>query len=256
MELLDKVALVTGGAHRVGKAIALALASQGMDIAFTYRSSAGAAERTLQEIEALGVQALALPNDQADPGQVVAAMQAMAERFGRLDVLVNSAAILQEKPLDEITLDDWNATIDINLRGPFLFTQQAARLMLKSGAVPPQRRTDSRNPHGVIINISDESALMPYPGAVHHTVSKAGLVALTKVTALALAPHIHVHAIVPGAVLKPSDWDEERWQALAQDVPLAKLGSPDDVTGALLYLLSAQYATGQVIAVDGGTTIR
>ena len=254
MDLKGKVALVTGGAHRLGKAIALALAGQGMDVAFTYRSSAGPAQQTQAEIEALGVQALAIRCDQADPTQVATTVKAIAARFGRVDVLVNSAAILQEKSLDEITLEDWNATIDINLRGPFLFTQQAVPLML--GLDIPDYSIGKPITGGVIVNISDESALAPYPGAVHHTVSKAGLLALTKVTALALAPHIRVHAIVPGAVLKPPDWDKERWQALAENVPLAELGSPDDVVGALLYLLSADYATGQVIAVDGGTTIR
>lgn len=237
----NPVALVTGGAHRVGKAIALALAGRGMDIAFTYRSSAGPAQRTRQDIEALGVQALTARCDQADPSQIAETLDVVYQRFGRLDVLVNSAAILQEKPLAEITLDDWNATIDINLRGPFLFTQRAAPLMTNGS---------------VIINVSDESALTPYPAAVHHTVSKAGLVALTKVTALALAPRIRVHAIIPGAVLKPADWDDGRWHELAGNIPLARLGSPADVTGALLYLLTADYATGQVIAVDGGTTIR
>jgi pteridine reductase len=212
-----------------------------MHIAFTYRSSARAAEHTSRDIGALGPRALAVRCDQSDPSQVQKAVETVARHFGHLDVLVNSAAILQEKPMAALTLNDWNATLDINLRGPFLFTQLATPLMQPRG--------------GVIINIADESALAPYPGAVHHTVSKAGLVALTKVTALALAPQIRVNAIVPGAVLKPTDWEDERWQALADNVPLAKLGSPDDVTGALLYLLKAPYATGQVIAVDGGTTI-
>jgi NAD(P)-dependent dehydrogenase (short-subunit alcohol dehydrogenase family) len=241
LEIRDRIALVTGGAHRVGKAIALALAREGAHVAITYHTSAEQANQTAAEIEACSVGALAVSCDQSDPAQVVAVFDALKARWERLDILINSAAIMQQKPFLDITPEDWDATLDINLKGPFLFSQHAGRMMVTHAQAG-----------GVIINIADEAGLSPWPRYVHHSVSKAGVIMLTKATALALAPHVRVNAIAPGPVLKPQGWTEERWDTLRLDTPLDRLGSPQDVVDAVLYLIRAEFVTGQVLVVDGG----
>lgn len=247
MEPRNRVALVTGGAHRVGRAIALALAEAGAHTIITYLSTAEAAEATLREIEALGVQAHAARLDQRDAAQIETLFADVRERFGRLDILVNSAAIMERKPVLEITPDDWDRVLDTNLRGPFFVAQAAARLMCES---PPQ------DEQGCIVNIADLAALHPWPSYVAHTVSKSGLVALTKALALALAPSIRVNAIAPGAVLKPQDWSDGRWREVAERIPLARAGTPQDVAQAVVYLVRSNFVTGQLLVLDGGRELR
>jgi pteridine reductase len=242
MEIRERFALVTGGAHRVGKAIALALAREGAHVALTYHTSADAARQTADEINVCGVQSLALQCDQSDPAHIAAVFEALKDRWGWLDILINSAAIMQRKNFLDITVQDWDATLDTNLRGPFLFCQHAARMMIERGA-------------GVILNIADEVGLTPWPRYVHHSVSKAGAIMLTQAAALALAPAIRVNAIAPGPVLKPPDWTDERWDKLRSATPLDRLGSPQDVVDAALYLIRAEYVTGQVLVVDGGRVL-
>lgn len=239
MEMRDRIALVTGGAHRVGKAIALALAREGAHVVVTYHASAEQAQQAVAEIEGCGVGGLAVQCDQSNPAQVAAVFDVLKEKWERLDILVNSAAIMQSKPFLDITPQDWDATLDINLKGPFLFSQQAGRMMLKQG-------------QGVIINIADEAGLTPWPRDVHHSVSKAGVIMLTKATALALAPKVRVNAIAPGPVLKPEGWTDERWDTLRPSTPLDRLGSPQAVCEAVLYLIRAEFVTGHVLVVDGG----
>ncbi|HEY4688566.1 MAG TPA: SDR family oxidoreductase [Anaerolineae bacterium] len=250
MEPRNRVALVTGGAHRVGKSIALALAGAGAHTIITYLSAVGEATRTLREIEALGVQALSMRLDQRDPAQIEALFGRVRERFGRLDILVNSAAIMERKPVFDITPDDWDRVLDTNLRGPFFVAQAAARLMIESHSAEANRTP------GCIVNIADLAALHPWPSYLAHTVSKAGLVALTKALALALAPSIRVNAIAPGAVLKPAGWSDARWEQLAQNVPLNRTGTPDDVAQAVLYLVRSEFVTGQLLVLDGGRELR
>jgi len=242
LEIRDRVALVTGGAHRVGRAVARALARQGAHVAITYHASAEQAGQAVAEIKALDVEALAVQCDQSEPARVAAVFDAIKDTWGRLDILINSAAIMQQKTFLDITPEDWDATLDINLKGPFLFSQHAVRMMLVQGA-------------GVIINIADEAGLTPWPRYVHHSVSKAGVVMLTKATALALAPQVRVNAIAPGPVLKPQGWTEERWDTLRPATPLDRLGSPQDVCEAVLYLVRADFVTGHVLVVDGGRTV-
>lgn len=242
MELKGSIFLVTGGAHRVGKAIALALAGEGAHVAITYRASAGPAQETVRELEACGVRALALPCDQSDPAQVERVFRAVLAEFGRLDGLVNSASIMQEVPFLQATLQDWDASININLRGPFLFSQAAGGWMLAHGG-------------GAIINIIDESAVSPTRHFVLHSVSKSGLWMLTRSSALALAPAVRVNAVLPGPVLIPQDWPEERWEGLADSTPLRRLGTPGDVARAVVYLAREEYITGQMVVVDGGRTL-
>jgi NAD(P)-dependent dehydrogenase (short-subunit alcohol dehydrogenase family) len=243
MNIKDQVFLVTGGAHRVGKAIAIAIAQEGGNIAFTYNSSEDSAKKTCAELEALGVQALSMRCDQSEPSQIPEAVEAVLERFGRLDGLINSAGIMQEVGnFFDITPADWDLTMNINARGPFLFTQTAARWMLAHDG-------------GVVVNIIDESAINPGAFLMQHAASKSALWMLTRSSALALAPTIRVNAVLPGAVLKPPTWTEERWQSLTPSVPLKKLGTAEDVARAVVYLVKEEYITGQMIVVDGGSSL-
>jgi NAD(P)-dependent dehydrogenase (short-subunit alcohol dehydrogenase family) len=191
LDIRDRVALVTGGAHRVGRSIALALAREGAHVAITYHASADKAQRTVAEIEACGVGGLAVQCDQSDATQVSAVFDAIQARWGRLDILVNSAAIMQQKPFLDITPQDWDTTIGINLTGPFLFSQHAGRMMLA-------RSSTTGETSGVIVNIADEAGLTPWPRYVHHSISKAGVIMLARAAALALAPKVRVNAVAPG----------------------------------------------------------
>ena len=241
MEIRDRIALVTGGAHRVGRSIALTLAREGAHVAITYHASADEGQQTVAEIKACGAGGLAVRCDQSDPAQVAAVFDAIQAQWGRLDILVNSAAIMQQKLFLDITPQDWDATLGVNLTGPFLFSQYAGRMMLAQSASG-----------GVIINIADEAGLTPWPRYVHHSVSKAGVIMLTRAAALALAPEVRVNAIAPGPVLKPEGWTDERWETLRPSTPLDRLGSPQDVIEAVLYLIRAEFVTGHVLVVDGG----
>jgi NAD(P)-dependent dehydrogenase (short-subunit alcohol dehydrogenase family) len=243
MSLNNRVMLVTGGAHRVGKAIAVALASEGARVGFTYNSSEESAKKTRDELDRLTPGAWMMRCDQSDPGQIEATMQAALANYGRLDGLVNSASIMQEKTFFEIGVEDWDLTLNINARGPFFFTQLAGKWMLEHGG-------------GAIVNIIDESAVGPTSGYIHHGASKSALWMLTRSSALILAPSIRVNAVLPGAVLKPPNWEEERWQSLKRNIPLKKLGTAEDVARAVVYLMEEEFITGQMIVVDGGSTLR
>ncbi len=243
MDLSGRCVLVTGGAHRVGKAIALKLARMGAArVVFTYNSSEEAADNTAQEIRSLGCEVLAIRCDQSDIQQIDAAIELVRQKFGRLDVLVNSASVLLEAEFDDVTAETWNQVLNINARGPFFFMQKAARLMMTGDG-------------GVVINIIDESVLKPALIWVHHGASKAALWNITRTGAAALAPKIRVNAVLPGAVLKPPDYSDERWNGLIPGIPLQKLGSAEDVCQAIEYLIHADFVTGQMIVVDGGATV-
>jgi NAD(P)-dependent dehydrogenase (short-subunit alcohol dehydrogenase family) len=246
MNLTDKVALVTGSAHRVGKAIALALVEQGAHIVVHYGSAAEAAQEAVQVFEALGVRALPVQADLRDPDQIASLFAAVANHFGRLDVLVNSAANFVKKPFEETTLDDWKAIMQTNIRAPFFCTQHAARLM---------RRVDRpKGESALIVNIADLSGIYPWKGYGAHGISKAGIIHLTKVSALELGPGVRVNAIAPGAVLPPPGMDPagEAWQTMGDQVPLKRTGDPRDVAQTVVYLAQNDYITGAVIPVDGG----
>lgn len=242
MKLHNSVMLVTGGAHRVGKAIALALAGEKARMAFTYSSSEAAAKETLAELKAMGVDALALRCDQSIPEQITQTVYTVMEYFGRIDGLVNSASIFPEKKFFETTPQDWDNALNINTRGPFFFTQAVAAGMLERDG-------------GAIVNIIDESAFAPSRGCIQHGISKTGLWMMTRSCALVLAPKIRVNAVMPGAVLIPQGWSEERWQSLAAKIPLQKLGTAEDVARAVVYLMKEDYITGQMIGVDGGSSL-
>lgn len=244
MDLSGRCVLVTGGAHRVGKAITLTLAKMGVNqVVFTYNSSTEAAEKTAEEIRAFGCEVLAVRCDQSEISQIDQVVDLIKSKFGRLDVLINSASVLFEADFFTVTPESWEQVLNINARGPFFFMQKAAPLMQSLDG-------------GVIINIIDESVLKPALRWVHHSASKAALWNITRSGAMALAPKIRVNAVLPGAVLKPPDYSDEDWQGLVSGIPLAKLGSAEDVCQAVEYLVKADFVTGQMIVVDGGATVQ
>ena len=243
MRLEGAGALVTGAGRRVGQAIAVGLARAGCDVAVHYHGSASGAEQTARAIRGAGKRAELLQADLNDPQAARGLADQAARVLKRLDVLVNSAAIMVRQPVEEVTPESWDATLDLNLRATFFVSQ---------GAIPHLRRAK-----GKIVNIADLAGLEPWPAYVPHCVSKAGVVMLTKALARALAPDIAVNAVAPGAVLLPEDWDEQSGEHIRETTPLNRLGTPADVVAAVRFLLAdTDFATGAVLVVDGGRLIR
>lgn len=243
--MTGQVAVVTGAAHRVGRAIALELARAGVHVLVHYfRTSDDAVKETLHDVKSLGVDAIPVRADLSAPEGVDAIFAAVREHFGRLNILVNSASNFQRRQLLDVTLDEWDETMRINLTAPFLCTQHAIRLM-----------RENQPPGGVIVNILDRGALEPWVDYAHHGVSKAGLLALTQVTAAGYAPDIRANAVIPGLVLKPDGMDEARWQRYARATPLGRSGTAEDVGRAVVYLASEDFLTGVVLRVDGGASL-
>jgi len=234
-----KTALVTGGAVRVGRAMTLALARSGANVVVHYNSSAGPAEETAAAARALGVEALIVQADIGDPEAVAGLVRAVEATFGGVDILVNSASPFVRKQLHETTLADWHFVLGALLDGPFLLAQAYAPGMMARGA-------------GVIVNILDQAAFAPSPAYLAHSVGKHGLLGLTRNLAVALAPSVRVNAIAPGPVLPPPGYTPEQNDRIADKTLLQRWGSPDDVVKALLYLIDADYVTGDVLFVDGG----
>lgn len=231
--------LVTGGAHRLGRAIVEGLADDGARVAVHYHRSEGHA---LDVTRRLGDRAVLLQADLSEATAAAALPVRAAEALGGLDVLVNSAAILVRQPLGSVEPEDWDRVMDLNLRAYFFAAQGAAPFL--------------RQARGHIINISDIAAFDPWPAFIPHCVSKAGVEMLTKGLAAALAPEVTVNGIAPGAVLVPEGWTPEAKDARAAELPMGRLGDPADVLHAVRYLLDARYATGTTVVVDGGHLVR
>jgi pteridine reductase len=243
MDLRGKVALVTGGARRVGRSIALALAERGAHIALHYNSGTVEADATAAELRELGAQVALLQGDLSD-AEIASALPARAEAsLGGLNIVINSAAMMVRTPIGEVTPAVWQSMFDLNLRAPFFIAQAAAPLLRKQ-------------PGGVIVNVADLAAYETWPAYVPHGITKAGVVQMTRGLARALAPDIRVNAVAPGAVLLPDDWSQETADRLIATTPLGRLGSADDVAHAVVFLCEADYVTGDVIIVDGGRHIR
>ena len=243
MELQGRVALVTGAGRRLGRAMARALADRGMTVAIHFHASAEGAGELQEEIERAGGRAVCFSADLTDPDAARHLPEQVVDRLGRLDVLVNSAAVMHHLTFEETTPEQWDAIHALNLRAVFFCTQ---------GAAPALRAAQ-----GKVVNLADLAGLEPWPGFVAHSVSKAGVVMLTKVLALSLAPEVTVNAIAPGAVLVPEDYSGEERERLARSTPLRRLGSPADVIAALLYLLQGgDFVTGQTLVADGGRLIK
>ena len=244
--LTGKVALVTGGAIRVGRVICMALASRGANIAFTYLPGEPA-EEACAEIAAAApageaTSVLALPLDVREPGAPQQVVEQVVARFGRLDILVNNASVWLRAPFLDITRDAWQAALDINLTGPFLMSQAVAPQMLKQES-------------GLIVSITDLSAYQTWTGYAHHAATKAGLVALTRVMAAELAPHVRVNAIAPGTVLLPEGAGEAKVNWAVQNSLLKRVGRPEDVARTVLFLVDSDFTTGAVYFVDGGRAL-
>lgn len=242
MELTDTVALITGAAQRVGRTIALTLAGKGAHIAFTYLDDSEPWRQTQADIESLGVRCLALPLDVRRVEQPAAVVGQIIQTWGRIDVLVNNASIWLSAPFLDISLEDWRTALDVNLTGPFLVAQAVARHMVSQQA-------------GLIINITDLSAFQTWPNSAHHAAGKAGLVALTRVMAVELAPHVRVNAIAPGTVLLPPNASEAKRRWAEDNSLLKRIGSPEDVARTVLFLVEMDFATGAVYFIDGGRSL-
>ncbi len=242
MDLKGRVALVTGAGTRVGRVIALALGKVGMRVAVHYSGSEKGARETADEIIRGGSDARTLPGDLIDPATAPRLVEHTVKVFGSLDVLVNSAAVMLRTPVGEVLVEDWDAMFALNLRAPFFLCQSAARAMRDRG--------------GAIVNIADLAAFETWRVYIPHSITKAGVVQMTRGLAHALAPKIRVNAIAPGPVLLPEGWTQEQTDKLVSTTPLGRLGSPEDVAHAVLYLLGADYVTGETIIVDGGRHVR
>jgi NAD(P)-dependent dehydrogenase (short-subunit alcohol dehydrogenase family) len=234
------LALVTGGAHRLGKAFALALARMGYSIALHYRGSVTEAEHTAKEIRALGVDCIEIRADLTNPQKVDFLFSMVDEFNAPLKILVNSAAVMPVGNPRELQLRDWDSALDLNLRAPFLLAQQASRRMTTGG---------------LIVNITDIGAQKSWSRYPSYSVSKAGLESLTKLLARALAPSIRVNAIAPGLVLSSDVVSQEQWNKLVEKLPLKRAATLDEITSTLEFLIHNEYITGQTIVVDGGYSL-
>jgi pteridine reductase len=234
----NKVALVTGGAVRIGRALSLGLANQGFDIAAHYHSSEREAASLESEVNATGRDCLTVRADLAQADQVEGVVSAVKQRFGRLDLLVNSASTFHEQPLFEAGPEEWDQVMAVNLRAPFLLSRAAEGMLREGGAS--------------IVNIVDVSAFEPWLRYPHHAVSKAGLLHLTRVMARYLAPDVRVNAVAPGTVLPPEDSSAEDIERERLGTLVERLGSPEDVVEAVLFLERSAFISGEVLVVDGG----
>jgi pteridine reductase len=241
VEIEGRVALVTGAGTRVGRVIALALGKAGMRVGVHYARSEKGAREVAEQIIAAGSDARTLPGDLTDPATAPRLVEHTAKVFGGFDVLVNSAAVMMRTPVGEVLVEDWDAMFALNLRAPFFLSQAAARAM---------------RDNGVIVNIADLAAFETWKGYIPHSITKAGLVQMTRGLAHALAPKIRVNAVAPGSVLLPEGWTQEQADKLISTTPLGRLGSAEDVAQAVMYLICADYVTGETIIVDGGRHVR
>lgn len=235
------VALVTGAGQRVGQAIAIALGGQGWRVAVHHHGSAGGANDTVARIRDAGGEARAIGADLRRAEAASTLVAAVIETFGRLDVLVNSAASMVRTPIGATSAETFDEIIALNLRAPFLVAQAAA-VVMRDG--------------GVIVNIADHMAREPWPDYIVHGVSKAGVEALTRHLAAALAPRVRVNAVAPGFVLAPVGVPADAAGRFAAETPLQRIGTPADVAQAVVYLLDAPFVTGETLHVDGGRGVR
>ncbi len=244
--LSGKSILVTGGARRVGRAIALTHARAGADVAVTYRSSFAEADQTAAAIAALGVRSGAIPCDVRSEPSVREAVDSAVTAFGQLDILVNNAAVFASAALESLTLDQWDAVFETNARGPFLVAREA---------LPHLRAARGR-----IVNIGSLGASHAWAGHAHYCASKAALHMLTKAMAKAFAPEVSVNCVAPGWIEFPaspefseSSTTEREAARFAAKTPMGRNGAANDVAQAVLFFASGpHFITGQVLAVDGG----
>jgi NAD(P)-dependent dehydrogenase (short-subunit alcohol dehydrogenase family) len=244
MKLQDKAVLVTGAARRVGRAIALALAERGARVAIHYNRSRAEAESLARDLKkSFGREAITVKAELSDTRASARMVDLAAKRLGALHVLVNSASVYEKSDFGRTTQKEWDLNLDANLRAPFFLCQAAAPHMRRCGG-------------GVIINMADWSAMRPYTDYIPYCVSKAGLLCLNTVLAKKLAPEIRVNAIMPGPVLLPEHYGPSQREAVRKATLLKRLGTPQDIVKAVLYLIEAgDFVTGAALPVDGGRLI-
>ena len=233
---MPPLALVTGAAHRLGKVFALTLARHGFDILLHYHQSLDAARQTQAEIESVGMHVILTQADLTEPAQI----ESLVSNLNSLDVLVNSAAFMPSGKVDSLSIENWDTSLDLNLRAPFLLAQECAKKM-----------TDG----GLMVNISDVGAQKAWSRYPSYTVSKAALESLTKILARGFAPKIRVNAIAPGFVLQSDIVSDEEWLRLINRIPLKRPARTEEIASALEFLLKNEYITGQTIVVDGGYSL-
>jgi len=239
-KLSGKVALVTGAGKRLGRAVALRLAEEGADVAVHYGTSAKEAAEVVGKIEEMVQRAVAIRADLRSVDEIRRMMLEVGNELGRLDLLVNSAANFLPGSLISTTEEVWHASLDTNVKAPFFVSQ---------AAVPMLRRSK-----GAIVNFSDTSGVLGWPGFIGHSVAKAGVINLTKSLAKALAPEVRVNAIAPGTITMPGDppeWEQE----FVKLAPLKKTGRPVDIADAVVFLATAEFLTGHTLMLDGGRTL-
>jgi pteridine reductase len=238
-EAQQPLALVTGAAHRLGRAIAEELVGQGFALGLHYHRSRVQAEETAAALTTpAGPPIYLLPADLRDPAQIEAMFEQVDALPHALRVLVNSAGVMQRASLRDLPPEDWDDTLNLNLRAPWLCARAAARRMQSAG--------------GLVVNITDSGAHKAWTGFPAYIVSKAGLESLTRLLARDLAPKVRVNAVAPGLVLPAEDFSSEQWQRLVDRLPLQAAGSPRDVARAVTFFIQNPYVTGQTLAVDGG----
>jgi NAD(P)-dependent dehydrogenase (short-subunit alcohol dehydrogenase family) len=236
---IPRTALVTGGARRIGRAIALAMAGAGFDLALHYAGSAAEAEATAAEIRALGRRAVTLRAELTCESEVQALLPAAGAALGPVGVLVNNASVFERDEWDGVTRDSWDRHLEANLRAPFVLTQALGRALPEAA-------------EGVVINLLDQRVWSPTPHFTSYTLSKMGLWALTQTLALALAPRIRVNGIGPGPAIASPRQSPEHFAAQSASVPLGHGTSPEEVARAALAILALPAMTGQMLALDGG----
>jgi pteridine reductase len=238
VELRGKCALVTGAGQRIGRAIAYGLIRRGVNVAIHYHRSEQGAKATAMEAEVAGVKVARLKADLSDAEAAQALPARAREALGGLDIAVLNAAVMEKRPLAEVTPSAWDRVMNLNLRSTFFAAKGAAEAMGEQG--------------GAIVALADIAAFQRWKQYPVHVISKAGVVAATEMLAKILAPRVRVNAVAPGAVLLPVDWDDAARAQLVQSTPLGRLGAPDDVVRAVIFLLENDYLTGTTLVVDGG----
>ena len=239
MEIEGKVALVTGGAKRLGRSIALALAERGAELVIHYRDSEREAQELLALLKRAGGKPVAVRGDVSVAADVDRIVETAMQAFGRIEILVNNAAIFYRTPFEKVTEEDWDRFLDVNLKGPFLLCRRIGGIMLRQG-------------QGKIISLADLAGLKVWAEYIPYSVSKAGLIALTQGLAKALAPAVQVNAVAPGAVLLPEGTTPEERERAIRRIPLDRLGTPEDIARAVVYLIRNDFITGEVLRLDGG----
>jgi len=247
MELKGTTAIVTGSSGRFGGAIAKALATAGCNCICHYNSNKQKANELVEQIKKLGVKALAIEADLTKPEQINDLFEKASE-LGTPGILINSAAVFSRRPLADVTFEEAQKVLNVNLIAPILTSRAFAKVV-------NEKFGDAESVVGKIINIADVGGIRPWAGSVLYCSSKAGLIGATKALAKELAPAICVNSIAPGVVTWRSDFDESEKQRQLSFVPVKRIAEPGEVTEAIIFLLRNDYITGQVLNVDGGRCI-